>query len=665
MLDEKLIEKQFLYTSDTDLLAGLVSILRPKRLRQAYDASLKLDQLSNWLLAHTPERYRLRDAVSRIISSADLQYIFSESGLPTSSGFFAELSRKLVEKMLPTLLPQNDLRISIRKIFSKSTDYRWINQMPESSWYAFFKALRLNVTFEKKHHLEEVTKAGETLSYRVASLGLDRRLLSKSADILEPYNAFVEQNKEWLQFSKLAMEEKLVKGDASACNKMLQCIATGLLQIKEIKNRTKEKGTSLQQTFLTERIEQHLLRLETIVKIIDPTIDVSPQEYTRYFKEVVQNENTHNKLGVFLSLNFSYLAYEIAEHGSRTGEKYITNNFKEYRKFFWSAAIGGVIISFAAFIKIGLTALHQPYFWASLTYGINYALAFVIIHLLHGTIATKQPALTASTIATALDNTNPKSPSLHNMALMNAKVFRSQLASLIGNLIVVLPLTVGIAWAMHRLTGDLLVPLNSVQQTLATVRPSIENVWFAAIAGVLLFLSGIISGYFDNMVIYGNIPQRLRYHRGLKRLLGERFLQKVAIYIEKNLGAIMGNVLLGFGLGFMIFFGKILGLPLDIRHVTISTGFFGFSWYSTGFALHWKLGLICASGLVLIAFTNLTVSFALALFTALKSRSISFKEIIPLGRLTLHYFIKFPFDFFFPPKKERHEQELWRRGEID
>lgn len=117
-------------------------------------------------------------------------------------------------------------------------------------------------------------------------------------------------------------------------------------------------------------MEQHLLRLQTIITIIDPSIEVNPQEYTSYFKEVVENENTHNKLRVFLSKNFAFLAYQIAEHGSRTGEKYITNNFKEYRQFFCSAAIGGFIISLAALIIIELTNLHQPYFWASFCYGL-------------------------------------------------------------------------------------------------------------------------------------------------------------------------------------------------------------------------------------------------------------------------------------------------------
>ena len=132
----------------------------------------------------------------------------------------------------------------------------------------------------------------------------------------------------------------------------------------------------------------------------------------------------------------------------------------------------------------------------------------------------------------------------------------------------------------------------------------------------------------------------------------------MAAYIDKNLGAIMGNVLLGFGLGFMIFFGKIFGVPLDIRHVTISTGFFGFAWFSSGFALTWQTVVWSGSGLICIAATNLFVSFSLALFTALKSRGVSTGAILPLARLTFKYFLSYPLDFFFPPRRERNEQHL-------
>jgi site-specific recombinase len=120
----------------------------------------------------------------------------------------------------------------------------------------------------------------------------------------------------------------------------------------------------------------------------------------------------------------------------------------------------------------------------------------------------------------------------------------------------------------------------------------------------------------------------------------------------------MGNILLGFGLGFMIFFGKILGLPLDIRHVTISTGFFGFSLASLSFALPWQSWAWCLLGLMGLAFTNLVVSFSLALYVALRSRRIATINVWPLLGLTIRYFLHFPSHFFFPPRQPRTASEM-------
>lgn len=94
MPDETLTLTQFEKQTDTELLAGMVNILRPRRLKFAHQSSTKLEQLTDWLQAHPKERYRLRKAITDTIGAAYMQYIFSESGLLTSSGFFAELQQK-------------------------------------------------------------------------------------------------------------------------------------------------------------------------------------------------------------------------------------------------------------------------------------------------------------------------------------------------------------------------------------------------------------------------------------------------------------------------------------------------------------------------------------------------------------------------------------------
>ena len=54
------------------------------------------------------------------------------------------------------------------------------------------------------------------------------------------------------------------------------------------------------------------------------------------------------------------------------------------------------------------------------------------------------------------------------------------------------------------------------------MNPFGPTLWYAAIAGVWLFCSGIISGFFDNRSDYLNLRMRLRYHPVLSMLLPQK-----------------------------------------------------------------------------------------------------------------------------------------------
>lgn len=60
----------------------------------------------------------------------------------------------------------------------------------------------------------------------------------------------------------------------------------------------------------------------------------------------------------------------------------------------------------------------------------------------------------------------------------------------------------------------------------------------AAIAGVCLFFSGLIAGYFDNMAVYRKAVSASKSTLKTKNLMGTERLEKFANYIERNLGAL-------------------------------------------------------------------------------------------------------------------------------
>ena len=97
--------------------------------------------------------------------------------------------------------------------------------------------------------------------------------------------------------------------------------------------------------------------------------------------------------------------------------------------------------------------------------------------------------------------------------------------------------------------------------------------------------------------------------------------------------------------------GILLGLPIDIRHIAFSSAFVGFSAVGLDFMLTWQAVAYVALGLALIALVNLAVSFSLALYVAMKSRKVRFKQWRLLMRNLATRLNQHPAEFIMPPNK--------------
>jgi site-specific recombinase len=283
-------------------------------------------------------------------------------------------------------------------------------------------------------------------------------------------------------------------------------------------------------------------------------------------------------------------------------------------------------------------------------FSLNYGLGFVLIHVLHLTIATKQPAMTAATLAAALDGRDNREARLDALAELAAEVSRTQWVSIAGNVTITLLTAFAIALSAVQFVGWNPTSADKAAHLLHDLHPWHSLALFhAAIAGLYLFLSGLVSGYYDNQALYHQVPQRLRRVRWLRRLLGEERLARLAAYVEKNLGALAGNFLFGCMLGFTPIVGELLGLPLDIRHVAFASANFAYGLVGLQFAVPPATVVACAAGVLLIGLTNLMVSFSLALKVALRSRGITAEQTEGMWRRVLQRFLSGPRDFFWPP----------------
>ena len=54
-------------------------------------------------------------------------------------------------------------------------------------------------------------------------------------------------------------------------------------------------------------------------------------------------------------------------------------------------------------------------------------------------------------------------------------------------------------------------------------------------------------------------------------------MQRIANWVDRNIGPLSTSISLGYLLGFTPVFWEFFGLPLDVRHVTLNTGMFAFA----------------------------------------------------------------------------------------
>jgi site-specific recombinase len=152
------------------------------------------------------------------------------------------------------------------------------------------------------------------------------------------------------------------------------------------------------------------------------------------------------------------------------------------------------------------------------------------------------------------------------------------------------------------------------------------------------------------MVVYKHIPQRVLDHPLLAKILPLTWRKKLAHYLEHNMGGIAGNFFLGVFLGSIGTIGFLIGLPIDIRHITFAAGNFGLAVVGLEHNLSLMQIAMTSIGIVGIGIMNFVVSFGLALYVALRARNVHFYQtrelLIAIGKK----FVKSPLDFIRPPK---------------
>jgi len=617
----------------------------------------------------------LRVSLLQLFSNRHAVLLLATSGIYPATSVLSETMRRISHKLLPEVDDVSQLKDALREIL-KPSDAGWLAASKPEDWQSLIRLLGFDNSQTNSGGtamLADVVEALRVVAHRIAAAGLESEMLRLDPSLENHVSPFLGVCEEALDLTK-AIEASLLRlntvgsVDYSGNDHLVidtdtshldVLVAQARSTIDRIRKRAQQQGASFYLTFHLRRLQQHLDRLVSLSALLSSYAQNDQKNCVIHiaglWQELAIAECCQNNVRQFWRQNAELVALRVTENAGRSGEHYITETRSDYFTMLKAAAGGGCAVALVAAIKINIGMRGLAPLAEVLANCINYGLGFVLIHLLHFSVATKQPAMTANAIAAAIGeiqgNPRERQRDLEPLVSLVARTMRTQLAAIIGNIGLAIPVALLIAYLVQYLSGAHFLTPEKAKHLLHDIDIlSAGTLIFAGVAGVCLFLAGLIAGYYDNLCSYSRIPERLNQLKWAQKLFGAARWQRVSEYIRDNLGVLAGNFFLGFLLGGAAGLGALLGLPLDVRHTTLSSAMWGYSLFALDFKLSWQLILTTAIGFLGIGIVNLGVSFYLALSVALRARGVDFTQRLALLRAIGRRFKSNPREFLLPPR---------------
>lgn len=636
------IQTQLANNQIFELLSGFCAWLRHS---QPEERETHLAFLLKQLRADSALAEQLATGLCRWLCETRLYPLLVSSGILPREGFGREFRFRLYEKINPSFKDSRDLRDVFFLLFNDEKDSAWLEDIPRYYWEGLLGVLRRALSTQDKDRLNthlhnEGQLAIKMLSIWIAAEDLEPELMRLDPRLLDADSPFIALQREvsgWL----LAQQ----KGEFYDDSHLQVMFSQSEELIESLKKKTTTMGSSLGVAYLLERLKQSLQRLAVLMQVFGGNRFLPRRILLLVGDLAVESANRHS-VSALWKQSVKMLSRSITQHSGGHGEHYIARDKKAYFSMFYSAAGGGVLIALMALLKIYLGEVIEDKTWKGIAAGLNYSLGFTLIFMLHFTVATKQPAMTAALFAEAVEK-NPQGRAVNmKLAALLIDVFRSQTVAVLGNVLMAVGVAALIALGFQAYFSEPLLNSAQIEEQLTSIHPFGATLWYAAIAGVWLFCAGIISGYFDNRCNYLNMRMRLQHHPLLKMWLSESRREKLGNYLHENYGSIMGNLCFGMLLGLTGVVGYWLDLPLDIRHVAFSSANVGYATVSGD--LGWAIFSQSLLFALLIGIVNLIVSFSLTLWIALRSLDAEIDSWRNIWKAVVQQLKQRPLSLFFP-----------------
>lgn len=599
-----------------------------------------LGRLLSWVRQDVPEqRLRLilqildhQDSLRRtvaatlrsVLQETQALDLFAETGLPRAAGFFREAAERLAHRLLPRPPAGRDLGDLLDRWLPHPRDAQWLGTLDAETvqrMVALWDDERPPAEPSWDALRPDLEDALVLLAARIRVIGSAPSMRQRLPEARLPELPFQKLGPAVEALVLLGRSPADASGIAAGLNRVRTLIEATDQALETVLGALEESGVSMEVVYDVERLRAMLRRLELLLEAWgDP--DLRPERGVVILSELVRDNHARRSLVGLARDNLQLLARSLVERSAETGEHYIARTRLEYAALFRSALGGGVITAFTSLFKISLVSLALAAFLEGSVIGLNYAVCFVLIQICGCTLATKQPATTAPALAGRMHGLrNPKQ--VEALADEVLTLIRSQAVGILGNLLAVFPMVLLLDALWWSTTGAHWVPAAKAGHILESMDPLRGTLLFAAATGVLLWLSSVIASWADNAFALLQLRPALAASRPVQIVLGPARAARAAAWLDHQIAGLAGNISLGFLMGYVPQVAAFFGVPLDIRHVTLSTGQLAGAVATLGFrGLDAQAWMSVLSGLAGIGVLNVGVSFGLALWVAIRARGV-------------------------------------------
>ena len=599
------------------------------------DYQLIIEKESLRLQNDSVAREEVKRKLEQFIAEVDFVPALAHLNVPSEVNFSSEFFGRLKNRLLPRIYKDHDFIGIIVHLDAKHK--RFLREFdfcsPAVKDYLKLISPKTQESIDKIR--QQFLQASELISIRIASMGSNPQIIQSLRSNNDYEECFIRLQRQIS--SSITSSEVDYNAILESCD---LCIKAA----RFVRAQSKFDGISIALTYKLLSIEKSASRIKKLVRIaMKLGNEVSSEEVSSLLRQVVSDEAEITELSSLFDNSASLLMHQISEHNSEYGEKYTGGEKADFWWIWKAGAIGGLIVGSLGILKPILTSLMLPPLVEASMYGVMYSFIFLVIYFSGGVLATKQPAMTAARLASAIDGAKNSERGLLRLSELFVNIFRIQTSATLANALFAFPMAYLVASAFNSLSLADAKQLKA-EYLVTSLHPVYSGtLFYAFLTGIALAISGFFGGLMINWFKFENIEERIeRFYKP------ESFIHRCLSVVGKRVGGVSSNICLGLLLGLFSELGYLLGLPFDVRHITFASSQIGTSLgmgYELADSNTWIWLLI---SIALIGVINLMVSFFITIWTIFKSRSIKWSSLTTLFKFILARFLKNPLAFFLP-----------------